>query len=854
MEIIRRYPLLFIGFAWLIGLILGEIMMQAWLVAVPAFVMGTALVAGSYRLYSARSYRWLVVLLCGFLLLGLARDVQYNLTHRGGLDELAATTGVVESAGDGLGDETVGAAGSLVGLAVSLRGYIATDPVRDGDLLKFMMTPVGVSWAASPAAEGGIWGEQPLATQERVLVHLYLQDESDIAVINDWERGMGILLEGEFTEINLSSNPGQFDYEKYLAREHVYHKLVVIGIDDVRLSASSAADYRLNRIRRALTNTFEELFTEAEAGFLKSILLGESGDLPADLRDNFAITGLSHILAISGLHLSIITFLLFSLLQRARMTRENAAATVMLVLVIYLIIIGLRPSVVRATVMSLLMLYGIIFRNRIRALQTLGVALLLMTLYNPLWIYNVGFQLSFTITFFILFAFPEVERLLNRGADWAGKAPGNWRSKLLTAVALVATTQLASFPIIFYNFHQYSLIAWLANLIVVPLFSSLILPFALLILVLGTIKLTLALLPAKLLSQVLQALFAFTEWSASLTSFHFYGNLASLILVLSCYVGLVWLIFRQQIRDSFIAYKLKRLLFLGEKLILASLLMALIIGLALPKPVQVTFIDVGQGDSCFIRTASGQTLLIDSGGTLDFPREDWRTRANPFEVGKNILVPFLKYQGVKRIDYAFLTHEDADHLKGFFAVLDQARVGAFIAQDGFPRTELGQLLALRLLAEQVPVYQVSEPFSFRLDQSSRLTLLPALVPGSPKENDQSYVILAELYGTTLLLAADVEEAGEDLLLTNYELPEVDFLKVGHHGSKTSTSENWLTQLSPKNAIISVGLNNRYRHPADEVVDRLIVSGAKIWRTDELGAVSLRILPKKVEISGNRPGR
>ncbi|GEM_PF-423004 len=825
MEIIRRYPLLFIGVAWLIGLIISEMIVQAWLIAVPAFVIGTALVAGSYRVFSARSIRWLVLLLCGFLLLGIARDQQYNLTHNSELHELRATTGVV-----------------------GLRGYIDTEPVRDGDLLKFMMRPVGVSWAAG--------AEQPLATKKRVLVHLYLQEEADIEIVSAWDRGMGILLEGEFAEINLSSNPGQFDYEKYLSREHVYHKIVVIGIDGVRLSASSAADYRLNHIRQTLNNTFERLFTEAESGFLKSILLGESGDIPADLRDSFAITGLSHILAISGLHLSIITFLLFSLLQRMRMTRENAAATVMLVLVIYLIIIGLRPSVVRATIMSMLMLYGIIYRNRIRSLQTIGVALVVMTLYNPLWIYNVGFQLSFTITFFILFAFPEVERILKaklryKSAQNANTHKTPWQSKLISALALVATTQLSSFPIIFYNFHQYSLIAWLANLLVVPLFSSLILPFALLILIVGTISTTLVLFPAKSMSVLLQALFQFIEWSATLTPLHFYGNLASGLIVFSCYIALVWLIFRRQIRGAFINFKLKRLIFLTEKFIIITLLLTLIITVVLPNPVKITFIDVGQGDSCLIRTSNGSTLLIDSGGAVDFPREEWRVRANPFEVGKNILVPFLKYQGVKRIDYALLTHEDADHLKGFFAVLDYAQIGAFIAEAGFPRTELGNQLAAKLIEKKVPIYQVTDAMSFRLDKSSQFTLLPVDVSYSSKENDHSFVMLADLYGSLIFFAADIEQAGEEFLLNEYMLPQVDFLKVGHHGSNTSTTEKWLTRLSPKNAIISVGLNNRYKHPAPDVVARLAIFGAEIWRTDEMGAVSVTILPRKVEISGNR---
>ncbi len=802
-------------------------MMQAWLIAVPAFVIGAALVAGSYRLFCAHSRRWLILLLCGFLLLGLARDQQYNLTHKSVLHEQGAAIGAIDAGAVG-GD-------SLVGVEVELRGYIDKEPVRDGDLLKFMMRPVGANWA--------VGGEQELATKERVLVHLYLQEESEVEIVAEWERGMGIMLNGAFTEINLSNNPGQFDYQKYLAREHVYHKIVVSGIEKVSLSATSAADYRLNLARAALNNTFEELFTKAEAGFLKSILLGESGDIPAELRESFAITGLSHILAISGLHLSIITFLLFGILLRLRMTRENAAATVMLVLVVYLILIGLRPSVVRATIMSLLMLYGIIFHNRVVSLQTIGLALLAMTLYNPLWIYNVGFQLSFTITFFILFAFPEVDQRMKNRLN--PKAP--WQSKLISALALVATTQLASFPIIFYNFHQYSLVSWFANILIVPIFSSLILPFALLILALGTMKISLAFFPSEIMSFLLQLLFQFTEWSAGLTGLHLYGNISSGFLVLLLYIALVWLIFREQVRKSFISFRQKRLFFRAEKTIAAALALLLIILALLPNPVNITFIDVGQGDSSFIQTSTNRTLLIDSGGIPDFPKESWRLRENPFEVGQGIVWPFLRYQGLKRLDYALLSHEDADHLKGFFAVLERIEIGMFIVPATFPLTELGEQLAVALAAKQIPVHRVEEAISFRVDKSSHFTLLPAVIPYSTTANDHSYAVLAELNNSKVFFAADIERAGEELILAKYQLPAVDILKVGHHGSRTSTTEKWLAALEPNNAIISVGLNNRYEHPAAEVLDRLVSNEVSIWRTDLHGAVLVKILNDKIQI-------
>jgi competence protein ComEC len=427
-----------------------------------------------------------------------------------------------------------------------------------------------------------------------------------------------------------------------------------------------------------------------------------------------------------------------------------------------------------------------------------------------------------------------------------------WQSKIISAIALVATTQLASFPIIFYNFHQYSLISWLANFVIVPVFSTLILPFALLILILGTINLTFVIVLAAVMSHILQLMFRAIEWSASLTGLHFYGNIASGFAVLIFYITLTWLIFRSQLKVAFISFRSKQLIFQTEKISALILAIVLLVAALLPNPTEITFIDVGQGDSAFIRTTTGQTILIDSGGTLDYAKEPWQQRDNPFEVGARIVWPFLRYEGVNQLDYALLTHEDVDHLRGFFAVLEKVKVDIFIVPAGFPQTNLGRQLAAQLTTKQIPTYQVEQAVSINIDDTSKLTLLPAVLVNSTKANDRSYAILAEFHNSRIIFAADIESSGEELLLDKYQLPSVDILKVGHHGSRSSTTEKWLAALQPNNAIISVGSNNCYGHPAPEVLERLAESGARpatiIWRTDLQGSVQVKIIGDKVQIS------
>ncbi len=211
----------------------------------------------------------------------------------------------------------------------------------------------------------------------------------------------------------------------------------------------------------------------------------------------------------------------------------------------------------------------------------------------------------------------------------------------------------------------------------------------------------------------------------------------------------------------------------------------------------------------------------------------------------------MHYQGVRNLDFAVLTHEDADHLEGYLSLVDQMPIQQFIVGDGFPRTELGKELQLKLTQLHIPIKVIISKTDLILDSQSRLSFVFLGNGEKGKENNLSLVSLLKMYNTSFAFMGDIEEDGEEKWIQNDHVPSVDLVKVGHHGSNTSTSESLLNQLKPKEALISVGENNRYHHPSDEVVERLLQKQIRIWRTDQDGGILIWVNSKGYRIEKTR---
>ncbi len=802
-----RYPMLIVAFGWLVGLYTASTISISKTILILLLLISMVFFFMSLFVYYRKAKLWFLFFIIAICLTGFIRMDWYQIEHQSQFPE------------------------EIMNQPIGLKGYIDSKPIVDGDLVKLMIEPISYQWNNK---------EYSLETKEKVLVYLFLQEEYEQQIASTWKKGMGIKLIGEIGTPSSAGNPGLFDYQAYLAQKTIYWKVNVEDISKIKVSSGKALFVSFSSFKEKLLRQIDLLFNDPYSGFIKAILLGERHDLSEDIRHDFSILGLSHLLAISGLHLSTLSLMLYWLLTKMRVTHENTVTIISIFLIGYMLLTGASASVVRATIMTVLMFYGLIWKQSISALQVLGIAFIFMTLYNPMWIYDIGFQLSMIITFSILWGFTIlIEKLPMKDG------------MLKKALTLVIITQTASFPFVFYYFHQYSLLSWLLNLLVVPLFSMFIFPVALLIYLLSFLFFPLSHFFASILSELLTILFQWMHWSTSFSFFHFYGGVSSFFWTIMIYILFSWVLLRRKVKEAFISFNLKKIIFWSEKVVFLLLILTIIwVGFFNEEGV-IIVIDVGQGDSILIQTPGHYEVLIDSGGKINFEKEEWRKRKDPFDIGEDVVLPFLHTRGLSKLDLAIVTHEDYDHIGGYLSIIDDIKIGTFVVSSEFPRTKYGEELQDKLNEKNINIVHINHQKTVQLDKHTQMLFLPVDVELSSKENNHSFAVYLKMYQTKMLFSGDIESDGEQQLLEQYGLPTVDILKIGHHGSNTSTSKIWLDALEPKAAIISVGLNNLYHHPSAEVINRLQIHEIPIWRTDLDGAVFVHIEEDGYKVEGTK---
>ncbi len=805
-----KFPLLTLAFIWLVGLVIGIYIPNThpWINGI-VIAIAILFFMVSIRIFEKQKLRWFVFLSIAILLISVMRMQIYEVTHQSQLKDVQA----------------------LEQQRIGIRGVIDSKPAIDGNQLQMVVKPSSILIANQ---------EYSPITKERFLVRFYLQKEEELIYIQNYQEGSMIRLYGILSRPRSLNNPGLFHYEEYLSQQSIYWIVRVKELADMEVTEKFSLDSLLNKLHSEIEEKIAELYPNPYDSFIKGILIGDRDDLPVEIEKDFSYLGLSHLLAISGLHLSIFTLMISGILNRLRLSKEKIALITILFVLFYMLLTGASSSVVRASLMTILVLYGYLYKNSFHSLQALGLAFIIMTTYQPFWIFNIGFQLSFLITFFILWGTPKLETFYPITV-----LP--WKK----AISLLIITQLASFSLVLYHFHQYSFLAWLANFVMVPIFSMFILPIGILSLILSFILFPIAKLLSYVLIQFLSMIFSIIHFISQTNLFQMVGGFSSAYNIIVFYLILIWLLVRKKIKGSFIAFQLKKKVFFFEKLILGLLIIFISFQqLSSHDDAWISLIDVGQGDSILIETEKGQNILIDSGGSIPFTREEteeWKVSKDPFEIGEDVLVPYLYQRGIKKLQMAVLTHEDLDHIGGYLTLVDHLPIESFFVGPTFPRTESGKVLEKKLLEKNIPIYSLNNRTSLQITPDLEVHFIYLNESFLTKENDQSIITLLEAYQTKMLMMGDLEERGELNLIEKYKLNEVDILKVGHHGSKTSTSQPLLDAIKPTAAVISVGENNRYNHPSNEVIERLENAHIPIYRTDTQGAILIKINQKGYKI-------
>lgn len=669
--------------------------------------------------------------------------------------------------------------------------------------------------------------DKELLRSEKVQATLYFRDK---ASRNEAEKvlGYGTELAGPIELMIPSSptNPESFDYPAYLHWQRI-HRLGKI----MDMRSLSYREAKLNftvammSSQRWLADRVSSLFAPEAAGLLSGMLLGAVDDIDPDTYATFSSLGLTHIVAISGQHIALLSAGVLYVLRLCGVTKRRAYITLALFLPLYVIMSGSSASAVRALIMGEFVLLALIVGRLKDGWNLLGAAFLLMIGYDPYYIHNVGFQLSYLVTFGLLVFVPPI---MNKCTA------GSLAIRSLIAVTIAAT--LVSFPLTIYYFHVYSFLSPMINFLFVPFVSILIAPLSVVSIILGSVHPALGFLTSKIVDILLLPALRLLRIIEQDYSLRFAFESPSLWWMLG-YFG--WLIFLT-------AWLYDRITFNWKTKTCLVLFPALLFGMLFfswpKKEVVVTFLDVGQGDAIVIETP-GRTVLIDGGGPpLLFGEQAWERRREPFNPVKSTVIPFLHAKGISSLDLVVMTHGDSDHIGGISYLLEHMPVRQVMV-NGLPaRTEIEKKVNELLHYKRIPILKAKQGQVWSEEPGIVWRVLNPVRVLSPEGEDNAYsvVLWLEAYGSTFLFTGDLEQEGEMRLLHEKAVGTVDVLKVGHHGSRTSTSKPWEEALSPKLSVISAGKKNRYGHPHREVIERLETNGSIILRTDRCGAAVVRV--------------
>jgi len=639
-----------------------------------------------------------------------------------------------------------------------------------------------------------------------------------------YEYGDVLRIQGRLVKPIAKNNYGEFDYELYLAQKRIFTYINIwqdkdiqkIGEERMNLLISFSV-YVRNKIKSIIGNLIDSPYDSLLIG----MLLGEKTYLPSEVKDVFIESGIMHILAISGLHIGIIVFALFIFFNFLHIPKRIKIISIIVILIMYASITGFRPSVVRASIMFSLLIIGKLINRRRNLYTSLFLAALIILLINPLILYDAGFLLSFVVTFFIIYLSPIFQELFFRITDWI-------RKPLSVSIA----AWLGIFPLSAYFFYKVSLIAIITNIVIVPLAGiAVILGF--IIFFIGLISIPLADLIANLNYYVLMLISLLAKFFSSFPFSYVYTAQPSIISIF-LYYSLIFLVIEIFYRKIFpVKYKIKFII-----LTLSAVLIVIIVQIFYPVDnLKVNFINVGEGDCILIEAPKKYSIIIDGGGS---PRSS-------FDVGDKVVVPYLRRKGIDKINLLILTHPHLDHLEGLLPILKEFKVDMVLDSGlicNIP--EYKEFISI-IKDKNIPYHQAKAGDNFIFGRNLEMLLLNPLNNYDCYEesdfNNASIVIKLFYKNSKFLFTGDIEKEAEKRMLIWQNILKSDILKVAHHGSLSSTSLEFLNEVDPIIAVISVGKNN-FGHPSPKIIERLQDKNIKIYRTDENGTIIIRTDGKK----------
>ena len=613
---------------------------------------------------------------------------------------------------------------------------------------------------------------------DNIIGKYYVDNDEKVKEFKDnYSFGDKIYIEGEISVPNNNTIPNNFNYKDYLYHKYIYY---IIKIDKIKMISKN--DNIFLNIKNSIYKRIDKIKYN---NYLYAFILGKSYYIDSEVLNNYKINGITHLFALSGLHVSMFSSIILFILKKIKLSEKLSYFITSLFLIFFAFIASFTPSIVRSVLFFILSSINNVYYLYIKPKYLLYIVFSILIFINPFYIYDTGFILSFCISFFILL-FNEKNKINNN---------------LLSILVISILSTLSSLPIIINMSYEINILGFINNLFFIPYVTYIVFPLSIIVVFISK------------LSFILNFLIIIMEYISKVSSNILNVKLIfpkmSLFLIIIYYVLLILIVKKINLKKIFIIY-----------------LSFLYFRCNFDKNNYVYFIDVGQGDSALIVTKNNKSILIDTGGKV----------GSNYSLMKSNVIPFFKSIGIRKLDYLFITHGDYDHA-GYGIDL----VNNFNVKNRF--TNKGKYNSLE---KKLNIKSFNNSY-IKIDNVEIYSLNSKLYNN---ENSDSLVLLVIIDNYKLLFMGDASINTEKDIMNNYDIGDVFILKVGHHGSKTSSSEEFINNVNPKYSIISVGKNNKFGHPNKEVLDNL--SNSKIYRTDIDGSIMFKIKKDKLRIETYSP--
>lgn len=618
-----------------------------------------------------------------------------------------------------------------------------------------------------------------LVCKEKLVGSYYFKDDEYKFFKEKVNIGSSVSIKGKLVSPKNNTVPYLFNYKKYLYNKRVYYTL---KIDNIKILKENS-----NPFIKLKNKVIKHVNSYKDSTYLYAFILGKTELISDEVLTSYRENGISHLFALSGLHVSIFSSILLFILKKLRFKEILNYVLIFIFLLLFSFITGFSPSILRATLLFFLLGINKVFYLNIRTLDILYLVFIILVIINPFIIYNLSFILSFTAAFFLIFSSD-----LLKGKNY-----------FVSLFKVSLLSYFASLPLSIYYFGYTNLLGTILNLVFVPLVSFVVFPLTLLTFIISKFYSIL-----NITTNLLESL------SLLFNKFK--------IIIYFPRINLIFVFIYLSILMLYIKFKKKICLYL-----IIVLLIFFKIRPYMDNNTYIYYIDVGQGDSILVVTPHlNKTILIDTGGIVSFNKN---YKSN---IVKNKTIPFFRRIGINKVDYLFLTHGDYDHAGEANELLSNFCVKKVFINKG----------NINNIEKKINNKEVLRLKNFVIDNIKVNSLNNNVFNN---ENDDSTILLFNIYDYKFLFMGDASIKTEEYLLNNYILPNVDILKVGHHGSYTSTSTDFINVIKPKYSVISVGENNMYKHPNKSVLD--ILDNTKLFRTDVDGTIEVKISKKGYKI-------